>query len=195
MIYLLSVYIELEVYSLNTDFLYFSKEKVEIGSRVSVNFKNRELIGFVLNVEEKEKLNEEDYIFKIKEINKIIDEKPILNTKSIELAKSISSYYFYPLIGVLNTFLPPSLKPKSSFINKPKIAYNEFYYLNDKSYIGINNYEIKILNNFKNCDFIMKSKIKSSKTLENLLNKKVIILKKKKNIVINLKRNLNTRIK
>ena len=178
MIYLLSVYIELEIYSLNTDFLYFSKEKVEIGSRVSVNFKNRELIGFVLNVEEKEKLNEEDYIFKIKEINKIIDEKPILNTKSIELAKSISSYYFYPLIGVLNTFLPPSLKPKSSFINKPKIAYNEFYYLNDKSYIGINNYEIKVLSNFKNCDFVMKSKIKSSKTLENLLNKKVIILKK-----------------
>ena len=174
MIYLLGVYIEHNLNSLNTDFLYLSNNKVEIGSRVLVNFKNQKLVGFVLNVEEKESFNKNDYSFEVKEILEIIDEKPILNKKSIELAKEISKYYFYPLIGVLNTFLPPSLKPKSSSLNKPKIAYNYYYFLKDKNYNPINIHESKILDKFSNSDLILKSSLSKSKTLENLINKKVI---------------------
>ncbi len=191
MIYLLSVYIEYEVFSLNTDFLYYSNNKVEVGSRVSVNFNNRDLIGFVLKVEEKETINEKDYIFKIKEINRIIDEKPILNKTSIKLAREISSYYFYPLIGVLNTFLPPSLKPKSSFINKPKIAYKEYYVLNNKEYSPINKNESKILDKFLNSDFVLKSNLKNSKTLSNLISKNIICVKKEEKYRYEFEKNFN----
>ncbi len=177
MIYLLSVFIEHELNSLNTDFLYLSNKKVEVGSRVFVNFHNQKLIGFTLKVEEKESFNQSDYSFNVKEIIEIIDEKPILNKKSIELAQEISKYYFYPLIGVLNTFLPPSLKPKSSSLNKPKIAYNKYYFLNDKKYNPINNNESKILDKFLNSDLILESKLSKSKTLEKLIEKGVITCK------------------
>lgn len=176
MIYILSVLTEHKVFALDTNFTYFSKEIVEIGSRVKINFHNQFLVGFVLNVEEcvdlKQKENE--YGFKIKEISEIIDKKPIIDENLLKLANQLKERYFYPLIGVLNTMLPPSLKGSSSFINKAKIQYINFYELIDKNYDPVNKYEERILNKFKYNSFILKSELNDSNTLNNLIEKNII---------------------
>lgn len=176
MIYILSVLTEHKVFALDTNFTYFSKEIVEIGSRVKINFHNQFLVGFVLNVEEcvdlKQKENE--YGFKIKEISEIIDKKPIIDENLLKLANQLKERYFYPLIGVLNTMLPPSLKGSSSFINKAKIQYINFYEFIDKNYDPVNKYEERILNKFKYNSFILKSDLNDSNTLNNLIKKNII---------------------
>lgn len=176
MIYLLYVYTEYNVQSLNNYFLYYSNNKVEKGVRVEINFRNRNIIGFVLNVEEKENLN--DYSFEIKKINKIIDEVSILNEKYLELSKIISDYYYYPLIGVLFTILPKSIRPVSSYINAPKISYNTYYFLKDLKYLPKNKNEEKILNRFSNSNYILKKDISESKTLIKLIENNIIEIKK-----------------
>lgn len=176
MIYLLYVYTEYNVQSLNNYFLYYSNNKVEKGVRVEINFRNRNIIGFVLNVEEKENLN--DYSFEIKKINKIIDEVSILNEKYLELCKIISDYYYYPLIGVLFTILPKSIRPVSSYINAPKISYNTYYFLKDLKYLPKNKNEEKILNRFSNSNYILKKDIPESKTLIKLIENNIIKIKK-----------------
>ncbi len=189
MIYLLYVYTEYNVQSMNKYFLYYSKNKVEIGSRVEINFNFRNIIGFILKVEEKEKLD--DYSFEIKEITKVIDEKPLLNKNYLDFAELISNFYYYPLIGVLNTFLPKSLKPSSSYLNAPKIKYNYFYYLNDKNYKGNNKHEIDLLNKFSNSNYVLKSKISKTKTLDNLIKNNIISLKQEEAYRYNFSKKFN----
>ena len=177
MINLLSVYSEYDVPSLNKSFYYYFEKDIKEGSRVLINFKNRNIIGFVLEVKRIEFEELSNFSYKVKEIIKVIDDNPILNSDLLSLSKLVSEYYLYSYIGVLNTMLPPSLKPSSSFIKKPKIAYNEYYYLKNKNYIGENKNEIRLLSNFINKE-VLKKDINKSKTLSNLISKGVIDIKK-----------------
>lgn len=179
MIYLLSCIVEHNLIKLDETFYYFSKEEVKKGSRVYVSFNKQKLIGFVVNVElvDKEAF-EKVHDFKMKEIDGIIDKEPILTDELLNLGKELNKYYLYPLIGIYNTFLPPSLKPISSFIKQAKIAYEEYYFLKNKDYVSSSVYEKKILDKFNSLARINKSKLNKSKTLEKLIDLGVIELKK-----------------
>ncbi len=130
-IYLLTVLTERNTYALKDGFLYCSKEKVKVGQRVKIVFNKVELTGFVIKVETSDKDIAEisdEYGFDILEIKEIIDEKPIIKEDLIELVKRISDRYFYPLVGALQTMLPPELKPRS-LSNVTKIQYEKYYVL------------------------------------------------------------------
>lgn len=43
----------------------------------------------------------------------------------------------YPLIGVFQTMLPPSLKPKKTYENSAKVKEVEYYYLNKEKLVKI----------------------------------------------------------
>ena len=65
-------------YTLDREFFYLSNEKVEIGVRVEITFNRRTLYGFVLSIEETEKSQkdlEEDTGYKLRFIDKVVDEK------------------------------------------------------------------------------------------------------------------------
>ena len=151
--YLLKVLVQHKVYSLNREFVYYSNEVVKVGARVSITFNEQKIVGFVNEVVE---VNSDidtvikEYGFEIKKIDEIIDRTPILNEELLFLAKKLANYYLYPLIGVMQTMLPPSLKPKDVLFNAPKIKYETFYTLNDNH----------LLNNFSKNEFLVLKLIK-----------------------------------
>lgn len=129
---ILGVIIEYAATSLDRPFSYAYKGNkiIKEGIRVYVEFAHRKVVGYVVSVAPSS-LNLEEYQqetgIKIKEIESIIDEEPLFNEELSLLSKKIASYYFAPLISVYQSMLPPSLKPKSSSLSKPKIAYESFY--------------------------------------------------------------------
>ena len=165
-------------YTLDREFFYLSNEKVEIGVRVEITFNRRTLYGFVLSIEETEKSQkdlEEDTGYKLRFIDKVVDEKPILNNELLTLAYKLKERYFYPLIGVFQTMLPPSLKPRESSKNAAKISYKYFYEV-DKTKIPqkLSKNEAKLLSKFDNTISILKSEFSKSKTLTKFLDLGVI---------------------
>ncbi|MDD6250391.1 MAG: DEAD/DEAH box helicase family protein [Bacillales bacterium] len=129
---ILGVIIEYAATSLDRPFSYaYNGNKIiKEGIRVYVEFAHRKVVGYVVSVAPSS-LNLEEYQqetgIKVKEIESIIDEEPLFNEELSLLSKKIASYYFAPLISVYQSMLPPSLKPKSSSLSKPKIAYESFY--------------------------------------------------------------------
>ena len=129
---ILGVIIEYAATSLDRPFSYAYKGNkiIKEGIRVYVEFAHRKVVGYVVSVAPSS-LNLEEYQketgIKVKEIESIIDEEPLFNEELSLLSKKIASYYFAPLISVYQSMLPPSLKPKSSSLSKPKIAYESFY--------------------------------------------------------------------
>lgn len=128
----LDVYIEHSALPLDRPFsyLYFGTKKVGRGYRVIVPFhRQKSLIGFVSQVYDtnltKEQFEQEKG-YSCKEIIDVLDEECLINEELFTLAKRISSYYFCPFIRVLQTMLPPSIKPKSSALKAPKISYESY---------------------------------------------------------------------
>lgn len=62
-----------------------------------------------------------------------------------KLATFLSNYYFTPLIRVLQTMLPPSLKPKSSSLKAPKIAYETYVEIVSSNEEGLTDQQIEWL--------------------------------------------------
>ncbi len=134
---LAKVIIEYPSSSLDRPFFYGTDQEDLLikGIRVKVPFANKLIIGYVIdvikvNITKEEFEKENGYV--LKKINAFIDKEPILNDELFTLAKKISNYYFSPLISVLQTMLPPSLKPNSSSLNKAKIAYEKYLEVIDK---------------------------------------------------------------
>ena len=177
--YILKVLVEHTTLKLNREFLYSSEEKVEIGVRVFINFNNQKIVGFVIDVFE---LNEplESYSrrigFEIKPVAEILDDRPILNDELRNLATQLSEHYFYPLIGILQTMLPPSMKPKHVALNSPKIKYDEFYKLNKEKLKDeiLSKNAAKLILKFENTPVLNKNKLSKSKTLDDLISRGII---------------------
>ena len=181
--YILKVLIEHTVYAVSDTFYYASSEEVQKGVRVYINFNNQEIIGFVVECKYYDKSLEEisdEFGLEIKYIESIIDKKAIISDELFSLALTLSKKYYYPLIGVLKTMLPPTLKPGGSLKNKPSIAYETFYEL-DRSKLDFeqNSVERRIISKFSSKNTIKTSKLGMSQTLMNLINKGVIKLIKK----------------
>ena len=76
------------------------------GSRVLVPFGKRTLVGVVWSFSDRDKSLKRKY----KHIKEVLDEVPLLDTNSIQLAEWSSRYYHYPLGEIISYFFPPSLR-------------------------------------------------------------------------------------
>ncbi len=95
--------------------IYYKKtnKNINIGKRVVVSLKNKNLIGIISNICKKKKN------IKIKKIIKIIDKKKIVNKKWFKLIKICSIYYRIPFNIFLFNLIPKYTKKKY----KKKIKY------------------------------------------------------------------------
>src|SRR3982074_2003610 len=78
------------------------RESVQPGSRVLVPFRNKSLVGVVV-----ECVQDAPPATKIREITKAIDFLPALTPKLLELAHWIAGYYLAPVGEVFRAMLPP----------------------------------------------------------------------------------------
>ncbi len=187
---LVEVLIEYSSNSLNRPFsyAYCGDKEIRIGTRVLVPFSHKNIVAYVIKVTESNlslKEYEEKNGYQLKEIISIIDVKPLLNEELFELANKISDYYFSPLIKVLQTMLPPSLKPKATSLNKPKIQYDKFLTCSEKSLTNFTKKQLEIYQYILNNQPVNKKSITSS-TLKYLIDNGFVIetLKEKKRNVI-----------
>lgn len=76
------------------------------GMRVAVQFGRRPLVGIILEIK-----NESEYpIAKLKAVQHLLDDHPILPSTILSLAKWSAQYYCHPVGEVLFAILPPALK-------------------------------------------------------------------------------------
>ncbi len=152
-------------------------DNVHAGERVFVPFGgSKKTIGFVL--EEPEviyqdlKEYEEENSITLAEITEVVDSEPLLSPQLIELAKQMADYYKTDLIKVLSTFLPPSLKPKDSALNKPQAKYVEFAFAVDRDTSSLSKTENELYQKIKaEKDGIRRTQIGAKITLSKLVGK------------------------
>lgn len=166
------VLVELKVKNIDGTFTYkipnYMNESLKVGCRVQVPFQNRYLEGFVLDI--KDNFEAE---YKIKEIIKQVDEKPILNEEMIDLGKYMSTKTLCNLILCYQTMLPSALKAKNGFnINKKYITYITL----KEEFIPKNESQQEIYNLLKQNKIIIKNTLTkiSSSSVNTLLKKGVI---------------------
>lgn len=153
-------------------YVYFGSKPVDKGYRVLVTFNNRTLVGYVLSVQKTDKTKkelEDDLGFKILEIIDVLDEKPLLDDDLLSLADALTEYYLSPKISVLQTMLPPSLKPARSSLDKPKIAFDKYLEVIDESEDNLTAKQIEILRLIKKEKSVLKKEIKSQSVVDKLL--------------------------
>ena len=78
------------------------RETVQTGSRVLVPFRNKSIVGVVTELTDTAPQGT-----KIREITKVLDVRPALTPKLIELAHWIAGYYLAPVGEVFRSMLPP----------------------------------------------------------------------------------------
>jgi primosomal protein N' (replication factor Y) len=83
-------------YSVPEDF------SVQVGLRVIIPFRNREITGFI--VECKEEIEAVEY--EIKSVKRVVDEKPLFGDKEIKLAQWIASFYLCSEGEALSAMIP-----------------------------------------------------------------------------------------
>ena len=180
------VLIEYANRTLNRPFSYFYKGSIKIqkGVRVLVNFNHRDIVGYVIDVEETDKTVseiEEQSGYQLNEIVSIVDQTPLLDEELLALLDEVSSYYLAPKISVLQAMLPPSLSPRRSSLKAPKIAYDQFYEIVDDNEEGLTNKQIELLRFIKQEGRVLKRDIKSKSVAEKLLEAdRIKIVKKEK---------------
>lgn len=171
---IVKVLIEYANRTLNRPFsyIYKGKEKIQKGIRVLVNFNHRDIVGYVVDVENTNKTVEEiesESGYQLNEIVSIIDQTPLLDQELLSLLDEVSSYYLAPKISVLQAMLPPSLSPRKSSLKAPKIAYDQYYELQEDNEEGLTNKQIEILRFIKQEGRILKRDIKSKSVADKLL--------------------------
>ena len=171
---IVKVLIEYANRALNRPFSYVYNGKVKIipGVRVLVSFNHRDLVGYVLNVEETNKTIaeiEEESGYHLSEVIDIIDQSPLLNEELLSLLDEMADYYLAPKISILQSMLPPSLSPRRSSLRAPKIAYDQFYEIVDQSEEGLTNKQIELLRFIKQENRVLKRDIKSKSVADKLL--------------------------
>lgn len=146
------------------------KNDIKLGKRVLVPFGKQKLEGFIIEIKESS-----DY--ELKEIIKIIDEEPILDTELLELGKKIAKENMCNLISIYQAMLPSGYKASiKTNINKKVITYIE---LNNKevasSFLTTSKAERQkeIINDLLNNRYVLRSKY-NSQTIRTLIAKGLI---------------------
>jgi len=89
------------------------KDSLRIGMRVLVPFKGRRVTGFTIDLPEQPPIGVEE---KIREVEDLLDETPLIDPPMLRFYQWISDYYLYPLGEVIKTGLPPGLQLKSGLM-------------------------------------------------------------------------------
>lgn len=170
----LNVLVEHGAYSLNRPFSYFynGTKSVKKGMRVPIEFNNRILVGYIVSVEETSLSCEEFEAmrgYKVKSIEDIYDDDSLLNDELMQLAEELSNRYFAPLISVLQTMLPPSLKPASAFLKNAKIAHEKWIEIVDNNEENLTAKQCELLRFIANVKKVKKNEIKQLSPLSTLL--------------------------
>lgn len=98
---------------LNKTFDYLSNQEVKIGVRVKVPFGRKKVIGIVLAHKEKSDFK------KLKSIEEVLDDTPILDTPILDFLFWSAGYYHHPIGEVISTALPKNLRiGKNAIIKK-----------------------------------------------------------------------------
>ena len=84
-------------------------DKIKIGHRVLVPFNNKNIEGFVLDINNKYNDN-----YELKEIINVCDEKPILNKEMLYLGNEIQKAILCSKISIYQAMLPKALKAKQN---------------------------------------------------------------------------------
>ena len=183
---IVKVLIEYANRTLDRPFSYFYKGnlKIQKGVRVLVSFNHRDIVGYVVDVEDTTKTIqelEEESGYQLNEIVSVIDQSPLLDKELLDLLEKVSSYYLAPKISVLQAMLPPSLSPRKSSLKAPKIAYDQYYELLNDDEEGLTNKQIELLRFIKQEGRVLKRDIKSKSIAEKLLeSKRIKIVKEEK---------------
>ena len=91
--------------------------KAEVGMRALVPFGPRKIEGFIIKIYDEVELD-----YEVKEVIKLVDEKPVLNKEMLELGRYISKKTLSPLTLAYQTMLPRALKAKEKTnINKKQL--------------------------------------------------------------------------
>jgi len=88
------------------------KEHLDAGMRILVPFKGRKVIGFTIDLLDHAPEGLEE---KLREVEDLLDEAPLIDPQMLRLYRWISDYYLYPLGEVIKTGLPPGLHLKSEW--------------------------------------------------------------------------------
>lgn len=86
---------------------------LQVGMRLLVPFKGRRITAFSIEILERppEEIKE-----RLRDVEEILDDTPIIDHQMLHLYRWISDYYLHPLGEVIKTGLPPGLQPKSESI-------------------------------------------------------------------------------
>jgi len=122
---------------------YYLKEAAKEGVRVIVPFKNRKVLGIIYG--EVENFLQEE---KIKEVDCLLDEEPIIDKNLLKLCYEISNYYFSPFGETIKLFY----SPKNLNIKEPLVT------LSIKGSIEGDENFLKILEKPKPLSFFQKTK-------------------------------------
>ena len=183
---ILGVLIQHSASSLDREFsyLYVGEKRVEPYFRVIVSFNHQRLMGFVTSVKETNSTKEELEVetgFALSYVEEIIDEEPLLNDELSTLSEEVASYYIAPRISVLQSFLPPSLKPSISSLKGPRIAYEDFLEIEEDSEEDLTPKQIEIFRLIKANGTIRKKEADSPSVVKKLLSlKRIKIVKKER---------------
>jgi primosomal protein N' (replication factor Y) len=151
-----SVLVEINFNKTKTFTYETSNQNLKVGTRVIVPFNNRELEGFVMEVN----LKKPEY--ETKTIIKEVDDYPVLNDEMIEIGKFMSEKTFTSLIKCYQTMLPPGAK--ANIKQNVSIKKDKYLRLVNNDYIAKNDSQKKILNSLKSGS-ILKQNSSSVKTL------------------------------
>src|SRR5262249_33915389 len=85
-------------------FVYKLHGEAEVGCRVIVPFRKREVEGFVVRLR-----NDAPPAVEVHEISSVIDPAPLIRPDIFELCRWIADYYVSPIGEVLKAALPPGI--------------------------------------------------------------------------------------
>lgn len=184
---LIEVFIPYENLKINTTFTYLYDLEPEIKNytRVIVNFNNKKMMAFVVNVLNTDKNQKEleiEYGFNLSYVLDIIDKESILNSEQIQISKWLSKSTISPYITCLNVLLPKYKKT----IKKDKVKKNKNNFLIKKEILTnqkLTKKQIEIYNKIQDNTSYFELKKNYRKTIDkfielNLLSKVEYVNKK-----------------
>tara|TARA_Y100000768_G_C23986683_1_gene689298 strand:- start:1509 stop:3473 length:1965 start_codon:yes stop_codon:yes gene_type:complete len=132
---------------------YCSDKNAKIGVRVSVPFGNSIRLGLIVQINSSEPCKSR---YKVKEIDKVLDESPILSNELLKTSKWAANYYHYPIGQVLFNAMSPihrkgKAEPKRNYENNevtdsiPLKLNEEQLRISNSIYDGINKYQVNYL--------------------------------------------------
>ena len=173
------VLVEIPINGINKTFSYLVPDElrtnIKKGMRVLVPFGNKNIEGFILNINE-----EVNADFELKNIISISDNEIILNEELLNLGKYICNKTFCSLIKAYQTMLPVGIKASSKKnLNK---KYETYIKLNDNiDESAFKGKSLEIIQSIVKNKIVLKKDLKSisPSALKALLDKKILIEVKK----------------